>query len=306
MKVFLTGGTGLVGSHVAERLLGEGHDVRALVRATGDASHLREVGAQLKEGDITRPESLAGALQGCEALVHAAAAVTVEAAWEVYREVNVEGTENVLRAAVEQGVRRAVHVSTVAVYGGAEEVAWRFHREGQLELSIVRPDVVYGERDRAALPRLARYASLPVVFTVGDGLSELPLVYAGNVAKGIVRALSSSHAAGRVYNLATDFPISQRELFELLAEELGRRPRFVPLPVGLATGAAWGIERLARLRGLQRPVVSRRHIAFMGRGNPFVSERAREELPWEPEVGHAEGVRRAVEWYQRDRAAKPG
>ncbi len=337
MKVFLTGGTGLVGSHVAERLLGEGHDVRALVRATGDASHLREVGAQLKEGDITRPESLAGALQGCEALVHAAAAVTVEAPWEVYREVNVEGTANVLRAAAEQGVRRAVHVSTVAVYGGAEvakrdwvdentptdsplgpeevygrskrgaeEVAWRFHREGQLELSIVRPDVVYGERDRAALPRLARYASLPVVFTVGDGLSELPLVYAGNVAKGIVRALSSSHAAGRVYNLATDFPISQRELFELLAEELGRRPRFVPLPVGLATGAAWGIERLARLRGLQRPVVSRRHIAFMGRGNPFVSERAREELPWEPEVGHAEGVRRAVEWYQRDRAAKPG
>ncbi len=271
-------------------------------------------------------------MRDCEWLVHSAAAVTIDASWEVYHRVNVDGTANVLSAAAGQGVRRALHVSTVAVYGGAEvarrhrvdestptdsplkpeefygrskrgaeEVARRFQREGTLDVTVVRPDVVYGERDRAALPRLARYASLPVVLLVGDGRSELPLVYAGNVAEGIVRALASPRASGRTYNLTNDFPVTQRQFFELLAGNLGRRPRFVPIPVAVATGLAGGVEALTRLRGRRRPVVSRRHIAFMGHGNPFVSERAKGELGWEPEVGHPEGVRRAIEWYLRDR-----
>ncbi len=327
MEVFLTGGTGLVGSHVAERLAREGHAVRALIRRAGAANHLDSVGAKLVVGDVSDPSTLSGALRGCDALVHAAAAVTVDAPWEVYHTVNVSGTANVLSAAADQGVRRAIHVSTVAVYGGvevarldrvdestptdsplgpeefygrskraAEEVAWRFQREGRLEVTVVRPDVIYGERDRAALPRLSRHVSLPVVLLVGDGRNELPLVYAGNVAQGIVRALTSPRAPGRVYNLANDFPISQRELFGLLAVHLGRRPRFLPIPVAVASGIAGSIEALARLRGVRRPVVSRRHIAFMGRGNPFVSELAKAELPWEPEVTHEAGVRRAVDW----------
>ncbi len=332
MRVFLTGGTGLVGSHVAERLVREGHAVRALVRRAGEASHLRDLGAELVEGDVTDASTFAGAVRGCEALVHSAAAVTVDAPWDVYHRVNVVGTENVLGEAAEQGVLRAVHVSTVAVYGGAEvawrdrvdesaptdshlgpeqiygrskrgaeEVAVRFQRAGALEVVVVRPDVIYGERDRAALPRLARYASLPIVLLVGDGRSELPLVYAGNVAQGIVRALTSPRAAGRVYNLTNDFPILQREFFELLSRHLERRPRFLPIPVAVATGLAGTFETLTRLRGGSRPVVSRRHIAFMGRGNPFVSDRAKAELPWQPEVPHEDGVRRSVEWYLKDR-----
>ncbi len=332
MQVFLTGGTGLVGSHVAERLVREGHAVRALVRRAAEATHLQSLGAELVVGDVTDASTLAGVMGGCVGLVHSAAAVTVNAPWEVYQRVNVDGTANVLGAAARQGVRRAVHVSTVAVYGGAEvarrervdestptdshlgpevfygrskrgaeEAARRVEREGPLEVTMVRPDVIYGERDRAALPRLVRYASLPVVLLVGDGRSELPLVYAGNVAQGIVRALTSPRAAGRVYNLANDFPIQQREFFELLAHHLGRRPRFLPIPMAVATGLAGGVEALTRLRGARRPVVSRRHIAFMGRGNPFVSERAKAELPWEPEVTHEDGVRRSVEWYLQDR-----
>ncbi len=332
MRVFLTGGTGLVGSHVAERLVREGHAVRALVRREGEARHLQSVGAELVVGDITDPSTLAGAMRDCEGLVHSAAAVTLDASWEVYHRVNVDGTANVLSAAARQGVRRALHVSTVAVYGGAEvarrdrvdestptdgplkpeefygrskrgaeEVARRFQREGKLDVTVVRPDVIYGERDRAALPRLVRYVSLPVVLLVGDGRSELPLVYAGNVAQGIVRALTTPQASGRTYNLTNDFPVTQRQFFELLAGSLGHRPRFIPIPIAVATGLAAGVEALTRLRGRRRPVVSQRHIAFMGHGNPFVSERAKTELAWEPEVSHPDGVRRAIEWYLEER-----
>jgi nucleoside-diphosphate-sugar epimerase len=207
VKVFLTGGTGLVGSHVAEHLARAGHEVRALVRPGTDAAFLGSLDAELREGDITEPGSLAGALRGCDAVVHAAAAITARAPWELFRRVNVRGTESVLAAAVDQGVPRAVHVSSVAVYGGdeivlrggvdedasmsrplppgelygrskreAEEVALRFQREARLEVTLVRPDVIYGERDRVVIPIFARYLSAPVVPTVGGGHKELPLV----------------------------------------------------------------------------------------------------------------------------------
>lgn len=343
MKVFVTGGSGLVGSHVAEQLMRAGHGVRALVRSGSDTRHLSALGAELWEGSVTHPASLEGALSGCGAVVHAAAVVTARATWEEYRRVNVEGTENVLAAAVGQGVGRGVYVSSVAVYGGqvagrrdvgeeapvdgplppgelygrskreAEAVAWRFHREGLLEVTVVRPDVIYGERDRVVIPLFARYVKSPVVLTVGRGDRALPLVYAGNVAQGIVTALTSPQAGGRVYNLATDYPITQLRFFGLIAEHLGRRPVLLPLPYRLAATAAWGIEALARVTGGRRPVVSRRHIAFMGLGNPFSSRRAQEELGWRPEVPHEEGVRRSVEWWRamagrsepRGRRARP-
>lgn len=328
MRVFLTGGTGLLGSHVAEHLLSAGHAVRALVRPGSDARFLREVGAELREGDVTDRGSLAGALAECDGLVHAAAVVASGATWASYRRTNLEGTGNVLNAAAEQGVRRAVHVSSVAVYGGtevverapvdesddlgaalppgehyarskrgAEELAWRLHREGALEVTVVRPSVIYGERDRVVVPLLARYLRSPLVLLVGDGRQNLPLVYAGNVASGILRALTSNGAAGRVYNLADDFPVTQREFFHALGQRLGLRPILVPVPYELASGAAWSLEQLARLAGNRKPPVSRRHMAFMGKGNPFVSRRAREELGWAPKVDHREGIRRAALWY---------
>lgn len=328
MRVFLTGGTGLLGSHVAEHLVSAGHAVRALVRPGSDARFLRELGAELRAGDVTDKGSLAGAMRECDGLVHAAAVVASGATWESYRRVNVDGTDNVLSAAAEQGVRRAVHVSSVAVYGGAEvverapvdedddldaalapgehyarskraaeEVAWRLHRAGAIEVTALRPSVVYGERDRVVVPLLARYLRSPLVFLVGDGRRNLALVYAGNVAGGIVRALTSHNVAGRVYNLADDFPVTQREFFSALGQRLGLRPILVPFPYELASGAAWSLEQLARLAGSRRPPVSRRHIAFMGKGNPFVSRRARDELGWAPQIDHREGVRRAARWY---------
>ena len=328
MRVFLTGATGLVGSHVAERLVRDGHEVKALVRPGAELEFLRSLGAELVSGDITDRDALVEAMSGCDGVVHSAALIVGDVPWEDYRRVNVDGTQHVLEAAAQGGARRAVHVSTVAVYGGseisrqkrvdedhptdgplppgefygrskrgAEEVALSFQAEGRLEVTIVRPDVVYGERDRVLIPRLARYLRSPLAFTVGLGHKELPLVYAGNIADAITRALTSPRAPGRVYNLANDFPISQRKFFSLIAARLPGPKLLLPLPYLLAYGAAAAIELAARMRSA-RPATSRRHVAFMGRGNPFVSDRAREELGWEPAVEHVEGVRRAMAWFQ--------
>jgi NADH dehydrogenase len=179
----------------------------------------------------------------------------------------------------------------------AEARACRFDRYGLIRVAVVRPAVVYGERDRAFIPRLVSFLDRPVAVTVGLGRGSMPVVYAGNVAGGIVQALTVEDAAGRAYNLANDFPIGQRELFELVARELGRRPILFPVPYALVYGAAWLDEAIRRARGDAAPALSRRRVAFLGGGNPFVSVRAREELGWAPKVDHAEGVRRAIAWH---------
>ncbi len=325
MRVFITGASGLLGSHVAERLRSEGQDVVALVRQTSDTSFLDSIGVKLREAPLTDVDALAGAIADSDAVVHAAAIVVADATWQTYREVNVGGTMAVLEAAVRAGARRVVHVSSVAVYGGAEvaglapvtedmpldlpladgefyarskrlaeEAAWRFQREGSLEVSVVRPALMYGERDRVAIPRLLRVLNSPLVPLVGGGQSELPLVHAANVADAIFLALTSERAAGEAFNLATDFPITQRQLFELLARQLGKRPVFVPVPYIAVYGLAAAVESLTRLLSDRPPFLNRRNVSFMGAGNPFDSSRAREVLGWKPRLGHEEGVQRSL------------
>ncbi|MBI4512858.1 MAG: NAD-dependent epimerase/dehydratase family protein [Gemmatimonadetes bacterium] len=341
MRVFVTGSTGLLGSHIAERLKASGHDVVALVRPTSDLGFLGRIGAELVEGDLLAPETYRDALGRCGAVVHAAALVTQPAGWEAYREVNVQGTRVVLEAAANAGVRGALHVSTVAVYGGlgglgglggrwrriaedaptdaplaqrevyarskrmAEDVAWGLHRAGALDVRVIRPCLVYGERDRIVLPRMARYLRMPVTLIVGRGTNPLPVVYAGNVADGAVLALVRPEASGRAYNLASDFPVAQKEFLAMLARGLGTRPRFVHVPfaAAYALGWLWHATGVRGVRGGSRRRVrlTPRAIALMARPNPFVSDRARQELGWTPRVRPAEAIRRAVDWYVNER-----
>ncbi|RMH23226.1 MAG: NAD-dependent epimerase/dehydratase family protein, partial [Gemmatimonadetes bacterium] len=118
MRVFLTGGTGLIGSHLAERLRAAGHAVVCLHRPGSDTTVPAALGCELVEGDARdAPELQAERMAGCEAVVHAAALVYGSTSWDEARAANVDATERVLAAAALAGAERAVHVSSVAVYG---------------------------------------------------------------------------------------------------------------------------------------------------------------------------------------------
>ncbi|MGH7482202.1 MAG: NAD-dependent epimerase/dehydratase family protein, partial [Longimicrobiales bacterium] len=258
---FITGGTGLVGSHVAALLTEQGQRVRVLIRATSETTFLRGLGAELVVGDVTGPaDPLARAIDGCDVVVHAAAILYPRgASWERYRRVNVDATDAVLEAAARAGARRVVHVSSIAVYGGrpgeaafdedgwleggiperayyprskraAELRAWAHHEAGAIRLTTVRPGVVYGERDRLFTRQLMRAARLPLLPLPGGGRAMPPVVYAGNVAHGIVEAATRDVAIGRSYNLPADDGASLRDLLETLGSALGRRPRVADVP----------------------------------------------------------------------------
>jgi 2-alkyl-3-oxoalkanoate reductase len=332
MRVFLTGGTGLIGSHVAERLRRRGDGVVALVRASSDSRHLAGLECELVEGDVLDdPAVQAARMRGCDALVHAAAKVFQGGRREEFLRQNVEGTERVL-AGAGLAVPRVVHVSSVAVYAGidlgrpiledawvaadperqaayaaskhlSERAAWRLHGGGAIRLTTVRPSVVYGERDRAATPILVRFAGRAWVPLPAGGRSNLPLVYAGNVARGILAALDRPASVGRAYNLALDQPITAREILELVGAILGRRPRVVPVPAGPLRALARTVDAVQRVLPFQSRGDLGRAVRSMTTDNPYESSRARLELGWANLIPHREGVRRTMEWWrERERS----
>ena len=115
--VLLTGGTGLIGSHAAALFREMGWRVRALIRPTSNAAFLEELGCEFVVADLTDPDAVSGAAEGCEVVVHSAAQLGTPASMDRHVEVNVEGTRRILKEAIDSAVRRFVHISSVAAYG---------------------------------------------------------------------------------------------------------------------------------------------------------------------------------------------
>ena len=325
MRVFLAGGTGLIGSHIAERLRARGDPVVTLTRDQSDTRFLERLGCILKSGDVRdAPDALARAMTGCDAVVYAAALVYTRERWPRVRAVNVDGTAHVIRAAANADVPTAVHLSSVAVYcpargpldedtpidaplphgnlygrskREAEAAARRETAAGGLRLTVLRPAAVYGERDRLMAPRIAKLVRLPIVPVVGSGRKTLPIVYAGNVAAAVERCLDvAPEGAVRSYDLGLDHPLTQEAFLLGIARALGHHPRLVHLPEGLIRAFGRIVERTGFAVPGAGDLPLSRFTRLVLEENPFPSRRIRRELGWHPPFGHDEGLARTAAW----------
>ncbi len=334
----VTGATGLVGSHIVERLLADGWTVRALTRNPEGARPLLPAEVDLAQGDVLDEASFVRAATGAHTVFHAAANIIVRGGWESYRVTNVDGTRNAITAA-ERARCRLLHVSSVAVYGSAgrydaakrgdrtnestplaplpyrayyarskresEEMVLAAHAQGRVWATAIRPDVVYGRRDRQFVPRLAVLIRRFVVPLLRGGSSVLAVVHAANVADGAVLAATSDGAGGKAYNLANDHAVSVRRFFELAGDGLNTKPRFLPLPMWAARGGLRTVKWTARtLSGGRFSMVSSSALDFISEDNPFSSDLAKRELGWSPAVRPEEGVPDAFRWWREHEGAR--
>jgi nucleoside-diphosphate-sugar epimerase len=323
VRVFLTGGTGLLGSHLAQELRTHGNEVVALHRKGADTLTLEEAECELVEGDIRdEAAALAPLMAGCSHVVHGAALVYAGGSWPKIRSVNVDGTRNVLTAARLAGIGHAVHVSSVAVYGNvpgpvhenmptdallapndvyarskreAEEVACGIEEKRGFPVTVVRPSAVYGERDRLMAPAMRDLLRLPLVPLFGSATNALPVVYAGNVAVAIRLTLEAG-CGGATFNIGLDHPLTQRELMDGLAAGLALTPRFVTLPAPLVRRTGEGLAKLGlRTPGAKHLPINRLTQLALGE-NPYPSERIRSELGWNPPYDHRSALARTGRW----------
>ncbi len=264
MKVFVTGTTGFIGSHTAERLAQAGHELACLVRSTSDTGRLKKLGVTLIFGDLADRASLLEGMKGSDWIVNIAAAYSF---WlprrRTYADVNVGATRNVMECALETGVSKVVHVSTMAIYGKPADrpfkedsdpgpvrfseyartkyegdlIAWDLHKTKGLPLVMVYPGAVLGPGDpKATGEYIQNLINGRMPATVCNG-AFFPFVHVRDVAEVIVRAAEKEGNIGEKY-LAVGQNLTFGEINQMISEISGVALPKLRMPDSLAMANA--------------------------------------------------------------------
>lgn len=239
MTVFLTGGTGFVGRSVTRRLIERGHAVRALTRDREGATGLRQLGADVVGGDITKEASLAGVVEGCDAAVHIVGIIREQPPVATFEGIHIRGTMNVLEAARKAKVGKFVHMSAL----GAKQEGTAYHRtkfeaeeivrRSGIPYTIFRPPIIVGPGAGfiSVLTRVLRY--LPMTPVIGDGQYRLQPVDVEDVASAFAQAVEREDLKSETFEIGGPHKLTYNRILEIAAEEFGLRRSKVHVPVGL-------------------------------------------------------------------------
>ena len=313
-RAFVTGGSGFVGGALIERLRREGWDVRALARSERAAERVRELGAEPVGGDLDDRAALKAGAEGCELAFHAAAKVEDWGDPADFERLNVRGTQNVIDACREAGVRRLVHVGTeaalmagqplvnvdestplrpdsAAMYSSSKAKAEQLVRDaGGLETVVVRPRFVWGRGDTSLLPTIIEMVRSGRFRWVGGGRHLSATTHIDNTVEGLWLAATKA-PAGSVYFVTDGEPVVFREF---LTEMLGTQGVEIPdksVPPGVARVAAAASERIWRL--LKRPgspPLTRFAVWVSSQECTIDISRAERELGYRPVTTREEGL----------------
>ncbi len=327
MKVLVTGATGLLGRHLLKALQQRGEEIRALVLPTEDAQPLIAWGIEVVRGDITEPDTLPPAVREVEVVFHLAGMMGVWRPLADYRLVNVTGSGNLYRAAQAAGVRRFVHTSSHTVYGlgqgrfltekdavrpdrdpyslskaEGERLIRRLALESGVETVILRPGTFFGPYDRLHFGRMAQKTKEGKALILGKGDNALPFCYVTDIVQGFLLAAYHQNAPGNIYNISNDRPLTQREIYNEIADAVGGKRPTRHLPYAPVHYGSIVAERMvARFTGAKPPVTELGALMF-GSDNRHSIEKARRELGYEPEVDLRTGIRLAAAWFNAEQS----
>jgi nucleoside-diphosphate-sugar epimerase len=315
--IFVTGATGLVGSHVVDEALKRGHRVRALVRESSNTRWLDRLQIDRVVGDLADPQALRQGVLGADWVFNCAAKVGDWGTLEEFRSLNVDAFRLLLDAAVEVGVERFVHVSSLGVYEArdhhgtdetvppaaqsldaytrskaeAEALALSYFAEKKLPVCIVRPGFIYGPRDRTVLPKLLNALRAGRFFYFGSGNQVLNCIYVKNLTYGLFLAAETPEAVGQVFNLTDGASVTKREFVGRVAELAGLRPPRRKIPLWLAWTLAVLMERRAKRRkSAEPPLVNKARYKFLGLNLDYSIAKARKMLGYNPPYSTEQGL----------------
>ncbi len=234
MKIFLSGGTGFVGGHLRKALLERGHTIRLLVHREKEGA---EPGVEQAEGDVTRPETLAAAVAGCDATINLVGIIREFPARGItFEKLHVEAMNNVVEVAKGAGIRRHLQMSALGTRHDATSFYHRTKYRGEqhvrasgLDWTIFRPSIIFGPHDDF-VNKLAGYIrTYPAVPVIGDGRYHLQPIAADDVARCFAMALEMPETIGQTYELCGPDRLAYNELLDTIGRVLGKS-RVVKLP----------------------------------------------------------------------------
>jgi len=321
-KILITGGTGFIGSRLALACAERGENVRVFAQRNTAAERqncqqLQQHRVAIVEGSVTDPGAVATACDGVDIIYHLAAAQhEANVSDKHYHEVNVEGTRNLLQAAVRAGVRRFIHGSTIGVYGigkngpiadgsplrpdniygvtklEGEKVVREFF--DKLPIVIVRISETYGPGDRRLL-KLIDGVQKGRFFHIGDGQNLHHIVYIDDLLEGLRLAATEEAAVGNTFVLAGPKAVTTDEMVRYICQAANVRVPRLRVPLWPLMATAVMMEGVMRPLGIQPPL-HRRRMNFFVKSFQFSCDDARQLLGYEPRIGVEEGIRRTHEW----------
>lgn len=320
-RIAITGASGFVGKNLAAALAGRGFKLRVFTRDNREDEFFRSLKAEIYTGDLRDPEAANWLLDGASALINLASIVQKAGSPDSeFWEVHLHAVKRLMDSAVKNGVKRVVHVSTTGVMGDiknppadedsplnaediyqvtkaeGEKAALSYNGDDGLEVTVVRPAMVYGPGDTRML-KLFRFIANGSFRMIGDGKTLAHPVYIDDLVDGIILALESKNAPGRVYIIGGEKYVTLNEWTETIAKEAGVRLSRASVPYWPVNMAAVVCETLCKPFGVEPPLF-RRRVDFFVKNRAFSIERAKRELGYQPKVGVSEGARRALEWYR--------
>lgn len=319
MVSLVTGASGFIGSHLMADLLAEGGgSVRALVRRAESASELR--GAEMRIGDVRDSAIVGDAVQGADVVYHCAAAAGSAVSSREACDIALTGTRNVLEALKQAGKGRAVLLTGLIVLGARhldaaaedlpyrrssdptsdvkieiEQMAWEYQQRHGVDVTVLRPGLIYGPRDHRNLPQMIRALKGGRFAFIRSRENVFPIVYVGDMIQAMRLAARTPAARGRAYHITDGSRTTIGEFIDCLAGLLGCPVPQKVIPFAVPYLGCLLFESLAALRLYRgRAPISRTGMNYLGYSRVIDISRARRELGYEPRIGYRDGLALAL------------
>ena len=320
MKVLVTGGGGFLGSAICAQLAARGHAVRAFNRS---ATTTTAADIEQRRGDIANLDDVLAAAAGVDAIVHSAGKVGAWGPAQEYHDINVRGTDNVLVACAQHGIRKLVLTSSPSVVqrgsdidGADESLPYPAHfasvyaqtkalaeqrvlaaNGADLATVALRPHFIWGPGDPNLLPRVLARARAGRLRLIGKTDKRVDIVYVDDAARAHVLALEhldiGSPIAGKAYFISQDDPITHARLFGAWLAAAGLPVEMGRIPVWLAHALAVAFEGSYHALGVRsEPPLTRFIVEEFSTSHWFDISAAKRDLGYAPQVDFEEGMRR--------------
>jgi len=319
MKALITGATGFIGSHLAEKLFKRGYEVSSLVRKTSDLKWLEGLDIRLIEGDCSDKDSLNRCVEGYDYIFHLAGLTKANCKDDFYS-VNTKGTENIIEA-VERctpEIKRFIYVSSLSAFGPrvnselpsedhkphpvsdygksklrGEEAVLKY--SDKVPVSILRPSAVYGPRDKEMflIFKLIKSGFLPYW---GDGYTSL--IYIDDLVDAIMLAVEKEDAVGKTYFISDGMVYSNREIVEEIASAMDVKVYKIKLPKSFLPAIGFFGEGISKIMGKSTMLNRDKVKELMYADWVCDITKARNDLCFEPRVGIKVGIKWTADWYR--------
>jgi nucleoside-diphosphate-sugar epimerase len=325
MRILITGGTGFIGSRLAERCVDAGHEVAVLGREDANEAEietrqrLQNLGVEVLVGSVTDRDKMFAITRDKNIVFHLAAAQhEMNVSDDLFRAVNVEGTRNMLDASIAAGVERFVHGSSIGVYDrdvedvvdestplrpdniygvtkaeGESVVRDYFDRQSS---TIIRISETYGPGDRRLL-KLFRGVDKGMFFVIGNGKNIHQLIFVDDLVDGFLLVAEHASAVGETFVLAGDERLTTNQMVAAIAEAVDGKQKKWRAPLWPFMFLATILELTLRPLGIQPPL-HRRRMDFFTKSFRISTSKAEETIGFTAKTSFAEGSRRTAEWYR--------